>query len=91
MESFVKFGPANQESIGDICMVSNCLFSVSSYILVLRLRYAPRPKGTDFLTSEVLFIKSMIVGNVWSGYQNDVVDKVTNSFMPSIEKVDTLV
>ena len=31
----VKFGPANQESFGDIRMVSNCLFSVSSYILVL--------------------------------------------------------
>ena len=36
--SFVKFGPANQESIGDIHMVSNFLFSVSSYILVLRSR-----------------------------------------------------
>ena len=34
--SFVKFGPANQEFIGDICRVSNCLFFVRSYILVLR-------------------------------------------------------
>ena len=34
--SFVKFGPANWESIGNIHRVSNCVFSVSSYILVLR-------------------------------------------------------
>ena len=48
--SFVKFGPANQESIGDIRRVSNCLFSVSSYIstsvkiclAVLNIR-KPRP------------------------------------------------
>ena len=31
--SFVKFGPANQESIDDIGRVSNWLFSVSSYVL----------------------------------------------------------
>ena len=30
--SFVKFGPAKQESIGDIRRVSNWLFSVSSYM-----------------------------------------------------------
>ena len=41
-ESFVKFGPANQESIGDIRRVSNWVFSVSSYILVL----APIDLGT---------------------------------------------
>ena len=43
MVSFVKFGPANQESIGHIRRVSNCLFSVSSYILVLRYytEYSP--------------------------------------------------
>ena len=37
-ESFVKLGPANQESTGDICRVSNWVFSVSSYILVLRYK-----------------------------------------------------
>ena len=33
--SFFKFGPANWESIGNIHRVSNWVFSVSSYILVL--------------------------------------------------------
>ena len=33
---FFKFGPANWESIGNIHRVSNWVFSVSSYILVLR-------------------------------------------------------
>ena len=34
---FVTFEPANSEAIGDIHRVSNSVFSVSSYILVLRL------------------------------------------------------
>ena len=37
--SFVKFGPANQESIGDIRRASNWLLPASSYILVLRFNF----------------------------------------------------
>ena len=36
--SFVKFGPANCESIGNIHRESNWVFSVSSYVLVLRFK-----------------------------------------------------
>ena len=36
---FVKFRPANIENTGDIRRVSNSVFSVSSYILVLRYIY----------------------------------------------------
>ena len=36
---FVTFEPANLESIGDIHRASNLAFSVSSYILLLRLTF----------------------------------------------------
>ena len=45
-ESFIKLGPANQKSIGDIRRVSNWVFSVSSYILVLGLGKNNSSAGT---------------------------------------------
>ena len=55
-ESFVKLGPANQESIGDIGRVSNCLFSVSSYILVLRLCAGMKSELQNTNSSQFLFV-----------------------------------
>ena len=45
---FVTFEPANPKSIGNIHRVSNLVFSVSSYILVLRSRLTFRKLYLDF-------------------------------------------